>query len=251
MSIYQFLFVIMLIPLSSFAETTSSDTSDESAIEAAELNAVRPIEGQRNYFGFGLQGVSSELAPGFGYNFYFAHRLADQLTLGAAVSGFGGGKDSAGSGDLIAGQFYKDHAEYISTTAEMNATYFFRDSGYKRFGFLMRVGTGIEWGRINGYFKRFDKDPGFFSSGERLQESGPTQQLTFARGFLRLEPAYQFLWAPLHGTHIGGHTLELATSFMVSDSLPTMLYTRTDGVVTEVKAPRWISAFKVSYIMVF
>lgn len=221
----------------------------EEAEEAPTSAPTRlPIEVQYNYFGVRLLNVS-------GLSLTYAYRIDSQWLIGASVTSarYQLGNDRSGSGDLNAGTYYAEDAKVSLQTLEINSTYFFREDGYKRFGFLARGGIGMAQGSMTGKFYRYDTDPAVFQlgDGKRLQETGPEVRNDYQSPYARLGGYYQFAWTPRKGTSIGGHILEVGLSLTAMQNPPSLNVTRTNGTIRTFDSERTLLAAEVSYTFVF
>jgi hypothetical protein len=237
-------FLYAFIALSLFIHQAA--LADEAV--SSETPVHYPIENQRNYFGVRLLSFN-------GLSLTYSYRVADQLLVGVAASSgsFTRGDSRGGEGDLNSGQYYAQDAHISMQAEEANLTYFFRDEGYKNFGFLVRGGFGLARGEMTGKYYRYDQDPGVIviGDGKRLQETGPEVRNSFTTPYARAGGYYQFVWRRHSESSIGAHILEMGGSVMAFQNPPSISILRPDGARREVVADKYSPVFEVAYSFVF
>lgn len=200
----------------------------------------------RNFFGSSLMGADGRT----GINFSYSYRLTDQLMIGTTLTFATYGTNSEG-GDLVAGQYYKEKFEVKSNSYDFNATYFFQENGYARWGWLVRGAVGKADHSVTAGWGRYDKDPGFFivGDGKRLQESFEVKD-TFNSVFVRAGLYYQFVWGFGDESRLG-HVLELGGSFTHNDKEMSFGYVKPNGDVTSYEAKKDFAVAEASYKIAF
>lgn len=176
--------------------------------------------------------------------------VTDQLLLGSSLF-YGNNSDDKSGGSLDNAQYYDESFDVKTTTADLNATYYFRENGYARWGFLMRGGIGHAWQRGIAKWSRYDRSPAFIiiGSDKRLRESGEVRK-DWDSTFARLGAYYQFLWGFKKHNRVG-HILELGLGGIAFDTGRELSYSKPNGDSRTKEVSRVSSVAEISYALAF
>ena len=235
--------VIFACPIGSIA--LAEEPTNESVIALPGPSTEAPIESHKNYFGV---RITSNPGGGLFYN----RRLSDKWLLGIAGSLGQTLDNSSEGGNLDAGRYYKDEFTVKTKFIELDTTYFFRNQGYKRWGFLVRGGVGYEDRQAYGKWTRYDRSPAWliFGDGKREQESNETRA-DWSSAYARAGGYYQFMWTRSTEALIVGHVLEIGLSGLVEARRGELSYKKSDGSIVSKSSQAVEPVAEISYSFVF
>jgi hypothetical protein len=200
-----------------------------------------------NFVGTGFYAPGKDAAVTLSY----ARLITGQLLIG--VTGMtGNDDDSKQGGSLDNAQYYMENYEYKSSKAEINSTFYFRDQGYARWGFLLKGGVGHAWNKAKATWERYDRDPAvfrIFGDDKRLRESGG-QERKWESTYARLGAYYQMTFN-VHPTSPVGHILQFGVAGMKQDQSKKIGYTKADGGTVSRKIPDSSVGAELSYSISF
>lgn len=208
-----------------------------------------PIDHHPNYF-----GISGFMGTGVGLIVYYSHKLSGRWLIGAAQSISLGGyrvKDVEG-GDLDSAQYYRENVELQTYLTEVNASFYFRNNGVKRWGAFLRGGVGYANMKAKAHWGRYDRDPAFIiiGDGKRLRESGENTA-DWSTAYARAGVFYQFLWKTKKDHAVVGHILETGLSTFMRMRDASVTYTKSNGEIVTENADPTSFVFEVGYKFVF
>lgn len=182
--------------------------------------------------------------------------MTPQFLLGVSYQHFQNklGDDRDCTGDLDAGECYAVSGEQIVDSIGINSIFYFREDGYKKWGFYLSPGLGYSKNKLSGHFSRYDKDPGwlcgiFDGDCKRLRESGSDQTSTADSLYLKLGVGYQFIWTP--NLKVSGHILDLGISTTYSSNRNKINIDFGNGSVRRIDTDLLSTKFEISYMIAF
>jgi hypothetical protein len=229
------LLTVLVLSCPLYAEEVSQ-TAPEEKTEYAD---------HTNFIGSGLRSV---LVSGF--TLTYARPLTDQLLIGTSLM-HGWWSDNRDGGSLDTAQYYSEEANLQTTMIDINASYYFRDHGLKRWGFLVRGGVGHAHSKAKAGWKRYDRDPGFIIIGDdkRLLEEGGVSY-EWGSTYARLGGYYQFVFG-FSPTSRVGHVLEIGAGGVLFDSKRRLAYTKPNGHRYDHDIPNTIAMVEFTYVLAF
>lgn len=220
--------------------------AQESVPTPAPVDA--PVARERNFF----MGSGTRVAQTIGMSVFYHVKITDQFMIGNSLL-YGVNNDEDSGGDLDSAQYYKDEYELRQTMLDLNATYYFREHGYRLWGFLMRGGFGHSWNYARNKWGRYDRDPGFFIWGDdkRLRESSERKN-SFNTTFIRLGAYYQFAFNfnSMKRTAVG-HVLEVGAGVIHHDRGYESAIAKPNGTVDREEFHRTSALVEVNYSLAF
>lgn len=245
--------LLSLILVTAFSSLALADIPVNVAVVIPESNAkvsaraVEPVADHRNIFTSGLRG--SEL--GSGITFAYQRILGSHLALGGSFAATSNNDEDHG-GSLDVGQYYKEETKLNSTSIDLIGTYYFRENGYGRWGFLLRGGVGHSWNKATAKWGRYDRNPAVIIIGgddKRLREEGSVDS-TWGSTYARLGAYYQFVWG-FKPTSRLGHILELGVGGIQTDQGKNLSYVKPNGEYSERKVRDSAAIAEISYSLAF
>lgn len=220
----------------------------QSSVTQSAVRMLPPqgVADHRNVFTSGLR--ASEL--GSGLTFSYQRILGGHIALGTSFAGTADNNDREG-GSLDLAQYYKEELNLKSFMADLTATYYFRENGYGRWGFLLRGGIGHAWNRATAKWGRYDRNPSVIIIGDekRLRESGETS-MKWQSTYARLGAYYQFVWG-FKPTSRLGQVLELGIGGIITDQDKVLSYTKPNGEEINREIPNSAGMAEISYSLAF
>ncbi|MGE4133930.1 MAG: hypothetical protein AB7F86_20000 [Bdellovibrionales bacterium] len=233
------------VTASAETETRSLDDQSTSRLEGRQIIDEDGVADHDHFFRSGIRAFDGA-ALSFGYGY----RFGGQLILGTDFS-VGQKEDNKSGGSLDNAQYYKEELKYQSTKLEANATIFFRENGYGRWGFLLRTAVGHAWNSGRAKWGRYDRDPAIFIFGDdkRLRESQETNK-KWESTYARLGGYYQFVWGFRPEARVG-HILEIGAGAMIYDTSRSLSYVKPNGEKTDLEISKAGPVAEINYSIAF
>lgn len=220
--------------------------AEETAPTPAAPPVVEPRE--RHFF----VGSGTRFANALGMSIFYHVKLSDQFMIGNSIFHGVYNREKSG-GDLDNAQYYKDEYEVKTTMLDINATYYFREHGYRLWGFLLRGGFGHAWTTTRSEWGRYDRNPAFIIWGDdkRLRES-QEQKKSFDSTFVRLGAYYQFAFNfnSTRRTSVG-HVLEVGMGGVYFDRGQQSNMAKPNGDVYRNEFDKTALLAEVNYSLAF
>jgi hypothetical protein len=200
-----------------------------------------------HFFNSGLKATSL----GAGLTLGYSYRLNGHVLVGLGAAHYED-SDSSEGGSLDTAQYYKDDYKLKTTNAEVNTTFFFKEDGYGKWGFLMRGAVGHSWQNAEAKWGRYDRNPAFiilFGDDRRLREEG-TSKKEWQSTYAKAGGYYQFLWGFHEGNRVG-HVLELGAEVLQFDQSRKLGYTKPNGQSKDHDVQSTVAALQLTYSIAF
>ncbi len=237
--------LVVLCTLTSIAKASPWESGTIQPTEESAPKSRSRFAEHVNYFSVG----PSLADAGFGISLGYAIKLSPQLKLGIQFSSAQGSR-SAEAGNLDAAQYYKDNFAQNATLSALNLSFYPRDEGVSRWGPFIRASVGYARMKTIAGWGRYDRDPGFFSSGNKRLVEHQSSDKVWGTVFTRLGAYYQFAWNFSEAARVG-HVLELGGGLHSLSNVETITYTKPNGVTVN-NHPEYASAFgEVHYVIAF
>lgn len=182
-------------------------------------------------FSTGVRG-----GPVASFTLSYAYNLNNRFTLGSSLA-TGRDYEFELEGNIWTNMYHK-HQELRLTTLDINAAYYFRENGVKRWGPLVRAGAGYGWARMNNEWDEIGSS------------AGVTQNENWGTAFARIGGYYQFAWNFREGASVG-HILELGLGGIFFDEAKKVASTRTDGNEQKMELERSNALAEITYGLSF
>lgn len=207
---------------------------------------VKSVDDYKNYFGNRLM-----VYGGGDYGLSYSRRFTPNFALGLMVA-LGGYSNTKEGGSLDQAQYYKDEQRRQQSMVELDGIYYFRENGFKRWGFLTRAGVGYADRKVDATWIRYDRDPGWFNIGDDKRER-ERKEMTFdwSTGFARVGGYYQFAWMRSRPGALAGQILEVGASAFMPFKPGSFEYTKPNGNVFREQENSVIPTLEVVYSLVF